>query len=180
MSVTPPFFFLWTKVCSFIFIAFVLITLSLLSQQVLFLTDKILLKEKHRENSVTSELNEPKLQSQKEVTTSAAELKNVPIIVPKQEDLSSANSAVFDSDSPHCTDGGHSSLLEPADSSNIFELDQSDVSHTEEEEQEDLGRSLLHPAFHFPKLEDSAYLDPPVNSCNYGILVEDQTCWYWP
>ncbi|XXG42932.1 hypothetical protein AAC387_Pa01g3082 [Persea americana] len=151
-----------------------------LKTEVLFLTDKLLLKEKDRENSVTSELNEPNLQSQKQVTTSVvAEVKDVPIIVPKQEDLSSANSAIFDSDSSHYTDGGYSSLLEPADSSNVFGPEQSDLSH-EEEEEDNLHRNLLPPTYRFPKLEDSIYLEPPVNSCNYTIPVEDEPCWYWP
>lgn len=184
VSVTPSFFFFFNfRGLKFLpLLSFHLFSslLSILSQQVLFLTDKLLLKEKDRENSVTSELNEPNLQSQKQVTTSVvAEVKDVPIIVPKQEDLSSANSAIFDSDSSHYTDGGYSSLLEPADSSNVFGPEQSDLSH-EEEEEDNLHRNLLPPTYHFPKLEDSIYLEPPVNSCNYTIPVEDEPCWYWP
>lgn len=155
-----------------------------LKTEVLYLTDTLLPQEKVQEKSETSELDEaqPDVKLQKPEGTLTAEVKerSVPIIVPKQEDLSSATSAVFDSDSPHYTDGGHSSLLEPADSSNVFEPDQSDVSHAEEDEEDNLSRSLLPPSYHFPKLEDSVYPDPPASSCNYGFPVEDQACWYWP
>eukprot|EP00268_Persea_americana_P057001 TRINITY_DN678_c0_g1_i1.p1 TRINITY_DN678_c0_g1~~TRINITY_DN678_c0_g1_i1.p1 ORF type:complete len:322 (-),score=78.33 TRINITY_DN678_c0_g1_i1:330-1295(-) len=152
-----------------------------LKEEVLLLTDKLIRRDKGQETSATSELNEPNLPLQKPVND-AAQVKehDLPIIVPKQEDLSSANSAIFDSDSPHYTDGGHSSLLEPANSSNIFEPDHSDLSHADEDEEDHLSRSLLHPTYHFPKLEDDVYPDPPVNSCFYSFPVEDQVCCYWP
>lgn len=114
--------------------------------------------------------------------TNKAEVKehDPPIIVPKQEDPSSANSAIFDSDSPHYTDGGHSSLLEPAISSDIFEQNQSDLSHADDNEEDHLSKSLLPSTSDFLKLEDEVYPGLPVNSCTYGFHVEDQACWYWP
>ncbi|XP_058084972.1 homeobox-leucine zipper protein HAT5-like [Magnolia sinica] len=163
-----------------------------LKTQVLFLTDKLHLKEKDGEDSETSELNEHKStselnehksnpQTQKPAAISLSNVKEaaVPMVVPKQEDLSSANSAVFDAESPHYIDGGHSPLLEPTDSSNIFEPDQSDLSHAEEDEEDNLSKTLMPHTNHFPKLEDAINPDPPANSCNYGFSVEDHPCWFW-
>jgi hypothetical protein len=84
-------------------------------------------------------------------------------------------SDIFDSDSPHYTDGVHSSLLDPGDSSHVFEPDQSDLSQDEED---NLSKSLL-PPYTFPKLEDVDYSDPPENSCHFGFPVEDHAFWSW-
>ncbi|XP_043725012.1 homeobox-leucine zipper protein HAT5-like isoform X2 [Telopea speciosissima] len=148
-----------------------------LKTEVLFLTDKLLLKEEEL-SSQTSDHKEPSdPPSQISIPNPASEEKTPSVtVVCKQEDVSSANSDVFDSDSPHFTDAGHSSLLEPADSSPGFEPDQSDLSQDEED---NLSKGLFPPAYNFPKLEDGLYLDPPANSCNYGFLVEDQSCWFW-
>lgn len=81
-------------------------------------------------------------------------------LVCKQED---AKSDILDSDSPHFT---CTSFLEPADSSHLFETEASDFS------QEDDSRTLLPPLC-FPKLEE----DLPVNSCNFGFQMEDQS-WF--
>ncbi|BBH03903.1 homeobox 1 [Prunus dulcis] len=59
---------------------------------------------------------------------SECEVSKVSAVASKQEDLSSGKSDIFDSDSPHYTDGVHSSILEPGDSSYVFEPDQSDLS----------------------------------------------------
>jgi hypothetical protein len=93
----------------------------------------------------------------------------------KQEENSSVKSDIFDSDSPHYTDGVHSSLLDPGDSSHVFEPDQSDLSQDEED---NLSKSLL-PPYTFPKLEDVDYSDPPENSCHFGFPVEDHAFWSW-
>lgn len=94
---------------------------------------------------------------------SAVKKPDVPAPPCKQEDISSANSAVLDSDSPRSSsDGGHSPRFEPADSPNAFEQDYSDLSHGEDEEG----------MYRFPKLEDS--------SCHYGFQAEDQPFWFWP
>ncbi|KAL5988583.1 hypothetical protein ACLOJK_026681 [Asimina triloba] len=153
-------------------------------QQVVLLTDKLHLKEKDQQALETSELNEPttNLQSQMPAaddSVSDEKKPDIPLIVPKQEDLSSTNSTVLDSESPHYTDGGHSSLIEPADSSNMFEQDQSDLSHVDEDEEDNLSKALMHPAYHFPKLEDAMCPDPPANSCSFGFQAVDHPCWFW-
>lgn len=147
-----------------------------LKAEVLTLTDKQSLKEKDGGNSELSDSAEP---SQPEAQLNSAPTKkpsDVPKIVCKQEDLSSTNSAVFDTDSPHYTDGVHSSLSEPAHSSHVFEHDQSDLSQDEEDE---LSKKLVPPIYNFPKLEDTFYSDTPADSCNYGFPVEDQAPWFW-
>lgn len=96
-------------------------------------------------------------------------------MVCKVEDASSAKSDVFDSDSPHYTEN-HSSLLEPADSSPVFEPDHSDFS---QDEDDNLSKGFL-PTVYFPKLETSCYDDPPAVSCNFGFPVEDQPFYFWP
>lgn len=130
------------------------------------LTNKLLLKE-NTIDSIKLEESAPPLPKKPELDSSfKATNSNIsPISRFKQEDLSSANSVVIDSESPHCTEEfGRSQLFEPAVSSNVFEPDQSDVSHTgEDEEVRD---------YHFPKLEDS--------SNDYGFPVDDQTFLFWP
>ncbi|KAM1102788.1 hypothetical protein ACFX19_011574 [Malus domestica] len=107
----------------------------------------------------------------------------VAMVVCKQEDASSAKSDVFDSDSPHCTEN-HSSLLEPADSSHVFEpADQSDFS---QDEDDDLAKTLLPPPPpNLLKLEDCCYDDlPPPSSSNFGYIPLDdqdqQPFCFWP
>ncbi|KAL0421182.1 UNVERIFIED_CONTAM: Homeobox-leucine zipper protein HAT5 [Sesamum latifolium] len=95
----------------------------------------------------------------------------------KQEDAaSSAKSDVFDSDSPHYTDGNHSAALEPADSSHVFEPDASDFS---QDEDDSFNRSCLLPSLSFPKLEVECFDDLQPNSCNLGFPVQDQGTWFW-
>ncbi|XP_022738208.1 homeobox-leucine zipper protein HAT5-like isoform X2 [Durio zibethinus] len=152
-----------------------------LKEEVLQHTDKLLMKEKEKGNSEVSDVNtlsqEP---PQKPVVAEAAsegEESKVSLVACKQEDISSAKSDIFDSDSPHYTDGVHSSLLEAADSSYPFEPDQSDSSQDEED---NLSKGLLHPpSYIFPKLEDDDYSDPPASSCNFGFPVEDHAFWSW-
>lgn len=103
-----------------------------------------------------------------------------PMGVCKQEDASSAKSDVFDSDSPHYIDGNHSSLIEPADCSQVFEPEQSDFSQ-DEEDNPNYNMNLLPPPPCLLKLEEDCYYDdaPPTNSCNFGFSVEDQPFWSW-
>ncbi|GMH16838.1 hypothetical protein Nepgr_018679 [Nepenthes gracilis] len=82
----------------------------------------------------------------------------------KHEDLSSANSDVFDSDSPCHIEFGQHSFTEPGDSSYVFEPEQSDLSQGEED---DLSKSLLSSSYIFP-----------ANSCYFGFHVEDHTSWF--
>lgn len=79
------------------------------------------------------------------------------VAICKQEDANSAKSDVFDSDSPHYTDGNHSHpILEPADSSHAFEPDHSDFS---QDDDDDLSENLLTlPSL--PKVEDACYDEP--------------------
>ncbi|MQL70634.1 hypothetical protein Taro_002932 [Colocasia esculenta] len=137
-----------------------------LKAEVIVLTEKVLLKEKGRNNPEAQELEIPLLrqQLQRADPSGASEIKKSGLLAPpcKQEDISSANSAVLDSDSPHCSDGGLSPRFEPADSPNAFEQDYSDLSHGEDEDE----------MYRFPKLED--------DSCHYGFQVEDQALWLWP
>ncbi|KAL6178111.1 hypothetical protein ACLB2K_049630 [Fragaria x ananassa] len=124
-----------------------------LKAEVLQLSERLQLKDKERANSEQSDTNKSHQEPQQ---------------MPIAESVSSE-------DSPHYTDGVHSSLLERGDSSYIFEPDQSDLSQDEED---NLSKSLL-PTYIFPKLEDVDYTDPPANSCNFGFPVEDQAFWSW-
>ncbi|XP_059640721.1 homeobox-leucine zipper protein HAT5-like [Cornus florida] len=141
-----------------------------LKTEVLYLTDR-LLKEKGSENSNSSntdKLSEAPVQGPISDSVSEGEVSKV-----------TAKSDVFDSESPHCADGSHSSLVEPGDCSYIFEPDQSDLS--QEDEDDILSKSLLpHPLYGFPKIEDAEYSDLPANSCLFGFPVEDQAAFgFW-
>lgn len=149
-----------------------------LKTELLLLTDKALIGEKEGEKTKALENISPShAESQKAIPNRVSEHvpPNAPILFCKQEDASSAKSDVFDSDSPLYTDGNHSSLLEPADSSQIFEPDQSEFSQDEED---NLSKSLIPPLC-FPKLEDCSYPDPPANACNLGLPAEEQHFWFW-
>ncbi|KAF8399412.1 hypothetical protein HHK36_015276 [Tetracentron sinense] len=150
-----------------------------LKTEVLSLTDKLLLNEKERGNSELSDHNKPPhSQPQKPASNSDSEQKvsNLPIMICKQEDISSAKSDIFDSDGPQYTEVGNSSMLEPANSSHVFEPDQSDLSQDEED---NLSKSLLPPSYNYPNFEDADYSNPPENSCNFGFTGEDQAFWFW-
>ncbi|KAF2315992.1 hypothetical protein GH714_040787 [Hevea brasiliensis] len=139
-----------------------------LKAEVSLVTDKILLREK--ENLELSDKDALSQEPKKPIgdSTSEGEVSKVSIGACKQEDISSAKSDIFDSDSPHYTDGVHSSLLEACDSSYVFEPDQSDLSQDEED---NLSKSLW-PPYVFPKLEDADYSEPPAS-------FEDQSFWCW-
>lgn len=139
-----------------------------LKTEVQVLSEKLLDREKEKENLEVSE-NSNKLSQEppeKPIADSEGEVSKVSAV----EDISSVKSDIFDSDSPRFNDGVHTnSLLEPADSSYVFEADQSDLSQDEE----DNLRSYI-----FPKLEDVHYSDPPASSCNFGF-PEDHAFWSW-
>lgn len=149
-------------------------------QQVNSLRDKLLSREKGKENeeplnackSSNAEIREP-------IPNAVSEkVSHAPLLVCKQEDASSVKSDVFDSDrdSPNYTDGNHSSLLEPADSSHAFEPEQSDFSQDEE----DNHSKILLPQACFLKVEDGGCNDLPLaNYCNFGFPVEDQSFCFW-
>lgn len=139
-----------------------------LKTEVQVLSEKLLEREKEKENLEVSE-NSNKLSQEppeKPIADSEGEVSKVSAV----EDISSVKSDIFDSDSPRFNDGIHSnSLLEPADSSYVFEADQSDLSQDEEDNL---------PSYIFPKLEDVHYSDPPASSCNFGF-PEDHAFWSW-
>ncbi|KAG1346190.1 homeobox-leucine zipper protein HAT5 [Cocos nucifera] len=131
-----------------------------LKAEVLFLTEKLLKREKGNLQTYDIQVPPPLLQKL-DLVSFAEEVKpDVHVLQRKPEDLSSANSTISDSDSPHCTDGLLSPPLEPADTSNVF--DQAGPSHLDKYEGIK-GCSFL-------KLED--------NSCNYVFPVEDQAFWF--
>ncbi|WCJ35983.1 Homeobox-leucine zipper protein family [Euphorbia peplus] len=108
-----------------------------------------LLKEKDKLNSEVNLLTDKLLVKEKEKETLSEE--------------AGKKSDIFDSDSPHYTDGVQSSLVEAGDSSYHSDLSQ--------DEEDNLSNSLL-PPYVFPKLEDADYSDP------HGSF-EDQTFWTW-
>ncbi|KAE8124082.1 hypothetical protein FH972_018992 [Carpinus fangiana] len=146
-----------------------------LKAEVVLLTDKVLLRDKE---SGSLELSDTNKKSQEPVQNPAAaesvsegEVSKVSIVGCKQEEISSVKSDIFDSDSPHYTDGRvHSPLLDAGDSSHVFEPEQSDLSQDEED---NLSKSLL-PPYIFPKLEDIDYSDPPENSYRCKLCKQKQ------
>lgn len=150
-----------------------------LKVEVIDLTDKLLLKEKEEEGLKV--LNKQSLSAPQEehmgIEVEGEVSKNL-IVACKQEDLNSVKSDVLDSDSPHYTDGVHSSHLEPCDSSHAFDPDQSDLSQDEED---NLSKLLLpSPAYMFPKIGDMNCPDLTANSCYYGSPIEeDQSFGFW-
>ncbi|XP_038686913.1 homeobox-leucine zipper protein HAT5-like isoform X1 [Tripterygium wilfordii] len=146
------------------------------------LTGKLLLKEKYMghaaESSELNPLSEEPPQKPISDLVSEGEVSKVSIPAFTHEEISSAKSGTFDSDSPHYNDGIHSSVLETGVTSNVFEPEQSDLSQDEEE---NFGNSLLPPPHIFPKLEDIDYSDDsPANPCNFGFPVEDHAAlWCW-
>ena len=145
------------------------------------LTERVPLgRHKQEGNSQHAETNGLLLEpQQKPLIDSASEGKGSKVSIDgacKPEDIiSSAKSDIIDSDSPHYTDGVHSVLPEAGDSSNVLEVDQSDLSQDEED---NLSNTLL-PQYIFPKLEDVYYSDPPHSSCNLGFPEEDHAFWSW-
>lgn len=123
-----------------------------LNAEVISLTDKLLLKK-------IGEKRKPK-------TKDTNQLRNVNCLgvsVPscKQEDLDSTNSVIFDNGNEA---GARTPSFQLTDSSNAFELENSDLSHLEEDEKVKQYTCM--------KLEDS--------SGNYDFALEDQALWLWP
>ncbi|KAG6746975.1 homeobox-leucine zipper protein HAT5-like [Populus alba x Populus x berolinensis] len=142
-----------------------------LKAEVNLLNDKLFLKEKEKGSSELSDKDALSQEPPKRAMADSAsegEVSKISTVACKQEDISSAKSDIFDSDSPHYADGVHSSLLEAGDSSYVFEPDQSDLSQDEED---NFSKSLL-PPYVFPKLEDDDYSDPPAS-------FEDHAFWSW-
>ncbi|KAI4314219.1 hypothetical protein L6164_027152 [Bauhinia variegata] len=153
-----------------------------LKQEVNSLKDRLSAREKEKEkDSNCDKPSSPDKEALDLISNAVSENGcKVEMVICKQEDANSAKSDVFDSDSPHYTDGNHSTslFLEPANSSHAFEPDHSDFSQDEEDNQSD--KLLNLPCL--PKVEDCCYDhdDPPHNSCHFGFLVEDQAFSFWP
>ncbi|XVF02276.1 hypothetical protein REPUB_Repub04eG0161900 [Reevesia pubescens] len=148
-----------------------------LRNEVLALKEKLLIREKgieHLESIDAIKSSNAEPQKVNSDISPKDVVSHVPLLACKHEEACSAKSDVFDSDSPYYTDGNHSSFLEPSNSSNVFEPDQSEFSQDEED---NLSKSLLHPPIFFPKFEDDCYYDAPANSCNFALPVEDQSFW---
>ncbi|XP_060214515.1 homeobox-leucine zipper protein HAT5-like isoform X1 [Lycium barbarum] len=135
-----------------------------LRNEVNLLTEKWHRREKGKENSEQSGPISPgDAQEAQKSTPIVVVTSNVPSItklVCKQEDASSAKSDVIDSDSPHHTDGNHSS--------NVLEPEPSDYS---QDEDDNLSKSFLC----LPEIGDQIQ----ANSCNLSFQIEDQPCWFW-
>ncbi|XP_020572471.1 homeobox-leucine zipper protein HAT5-like isoform X2 [Phalaenopsis equestris] len=138
---------------------------EILQSEAAHLTNKLLLKE-NTEAFLKLEESSPPSPKPESDSSSKAAIMNAgvsPVLRFKQEDLSSTNSVVIDSDSPHCADEvGRSQLFEPAVSSNVFEPDLSDVSHAGGE------------------VEPYNFLKPGDGSNDYGFPVDDQAFMFWP
>jgi len=137
-----------------------------LKSEINLLMDKLQQKEKATEFADLSEKDAARCEV--EIEKPASE--GLSGVACKQEDISSARSDIFDSESPHYTDGVHSSLLEAGDSSYVFEPDQSSDLSSSQDEEDNLSRNLL-PTYVFPKLEDEDdYSDPSAS-------FEDNAFW---
>lgn len=88
------------------------------------------------------------------------------------EDSSSAKSNVYDLESPR--------LTEPGNSSQGLDLESSE---TEDGNSLMIGKSLLAPLGHLPKIEDGYGCSDPTpvdyTSCSFGFSSEDHPFWNW-
>lgn len=131
-----------------------------LRNEVNLLTEKLHRREEEKKNSEQSEPISPIDAQETQKATPIVVTSSIPKLVCKQEDATSAKSDVIDSDSPHYTDGNHSS--------NVFEQEPSDFS---QDEDDNLSKSFLC----FPEIGDQIQ----ANSCNLSFQIEDQPCWFW-
>ncbi|KAL9255615.1 Homeobox-leucine zipper protein HOX5-like protein [Drosera capensis] len=158
-----------------------------LKHEVLHLTDKLHHKEKDKGQSQPSDVQyqfeatlqqEPIVDSASEVDAPQVPVPQVPVLGLKQEELTSANSVVLDSDSQWCVvEGVCSPFADPGDSSYVFEPDQSDLSQDEED---NISMNILPSCYVSQKMDDTDYSEPPAYSCNFSLQVEDHAAWFWP
>ncbi|KAI3942895.1 hypothetical protein MKW92_020882 [Papaver armeniacum] len=149
-----------------------------LKTEVLTLTNQHLLNEKEMDNSESLHLIEQghtRTQNFIPIEVFGEKPLDVASVVCKQESFNSSNSDVVDTDSPRYINGLHSAalLMEPANSSHVFEVDQPDLS---QDEDENFSKNMLPSMYNFSKPGEP---NPPANSCNYGFLAEDQPVWFW-
>ncbi|KAM3246912.1 Homeobox-leucine zipper protein HOX5 [Capsicum chinense] len=150
--------------------------------EVFQLTDKLLVKEKGNGQLTLCDIQKQSNASV-EVTVadpiSRVELSNVPSRIlkqQKQEDLSSAKSDVFDSESPHYTDKRHSTFIDQGDSARVFETEQSDLS---QDDDENFGKAMLSTANLLGKVEDDDYPATSSNMHYFGFPSDDQGFGFW-
>lgn len=144
--------------------------------QVFRLTGKLFIKEKG--NGQLDLRDEHKHSNALAKETVVDPMSNVPALVVKhqQEDLSSAKSDVFDSESPRYTSRMHSSVVDQDDSARAFETDQSDSS---QDDDENFSKNMLSTANLLGKDADDDYPATSSNLSYFGFPVEDQGFGFW-
>ncbi|OIT08418.1 PREDICTED: homeobox-leucine zipper protein HAT5-like [Nicotiana attenuata] len=153
-----------------------------LRAEVFQLTDKLLLKERKNGQLSLPDFQKHSDASPKETMAdpiSRVKMSNVSarvLTLQQQEDLSSAKSDVLDSESPHYTDGVHSSFIEQGDSSYVFEPEPSNLSQDDEEK---FDKTMLSTANLLAKAEDDDYRVTSSNVSYFGFPVEDQGFGFW-
>ncbi|XP_062111716.1 homeobox-leucine zipper protein ATHB-54-like [Humulus lupulus] len=150
-----------------------------LKNEVNSLNEKLLSEEKDtKKNSENTEPENPIVKTVVSETVSNV----ATMVVCKHEDASSAKSDVFDSDSPNYAEN-YCSILEPADSSHMFEpTDQSDYSQDEDDNnnKNSSNCNLMSQSFLPPPLPLSLPCIPKFEACcNFGFQVEDQAFNFW-
>lgn len=132
---------------------------SSIFRQVHSLTDRLLLKEREKGKSEYIEDLVCDSDVPKKDTTEA-----------KRGDINSADRDVLYASSPPGNGIRSPCLLEPVDSSYLYQHDQSDVSQDED----NWSRGMLPPPMYaFEKIEDGVYSVPRANSCHFGCLDDD-------
>ncbi|KAL3342920.1 hypothetical protein AABB24_026788 [Solanum stoloniferum] len=152
-----------------------------LRTEVFHLTDKLFVKEKGNGQLDLREENKHSDALAKETVAdpiSRVEMSNVPALVVKhhQEDLSSAKSDVFDSESPRYTGRVHSSVIDQGDSARVVETEQSDLS---QDDDENFSKTMLSTANLLGKAADNDYPATSSNLSYFGFPVEDQGFGFW-
>lgn len=147
-----------------------------LRTEVFRLTGKLFIKEKG--NGQLDLRDEHKHSNALAKETVVDPMSNVPALVVKhqQEDLSSAKSDVFDSESPRYTSRMHSSVVDQDDSARAFETDQSDSS---QDDDENFSKNMLSTANLLGKDADDDYPATSSNLSYFGFPVEDQGFGFW-
>lgn len=135
-----------------------------LRTEVFQLTNKLLVKEKGNGQLALCDIQKHSDAD----PISRVEMSNVPARVVKhqQEDLNSAKSDVFDSESPHYT----------SDSARVFETEQSDLS---QDDDENFSKTMLSTANLLGKGADDDYPATSSNLSYFGFPVEDQGFGFW-
>ncbi|KAI6686473.1 hypothetical protein NL676_032386 [Syzygium grande] len=139
-----------------------------LKGEVLSLKDKLRSRAKgSEERSLEADDSLHRVTKKTTTPSTLEDVSNEDATILKQEDASSVKSDVFDSDS----------VLEPANSSRVFEPDCSDFS---QDEDDSFGKILL-PLEFLPRFEDgyTFHQNPPSISCNFSFPAEESPFWSW-